>query len=55
MEQVMSGATIDNAVRDFLHNLFRLIRYDEPGFMVQSGLDPTFFMCGEEHPAQTNV
>jgi hypothetical protein len=55
MEQAMSSATLETAVDDFSQNVFRLMRYDDPGFLVRSGVDLTFFMCGEERHAQTDV
>jgi hypothetical protein len=56
MERAMRGPTKwECAVGDFSRNVFELMHYDEPGFILQNRFDSRFRMCGEKQQAQTNV
>jgi hypothetical protein len=55
MKHAIKRTTTESAIEDFAQALFRLMRYQSRGFLLRSRVDLTFFMCGEEHNALTNV
>jgi hypothetical protein len=56
MQRAMRGTTtLESAVDDFAQTLLRLMRYDDPGFVVQSRMDLAFIMCDVKCLVQTDV
>jgi hypothetical protein len=55
IEAMRNDAITESAIENFVQALFWLMRYQVQPFLMRSCVGLTFFMCGEERNALTNV